>query len=381
MENHGKYGELIYTRKSSNIYVNLFVPSVLNWKQGEVKLTQLNNFPDEEQTAFSFNLSAPKHFTLFLRKPYWVKDGGFVIKVNDNVISKISSSGGYVGIDRMWHNGDKVQLMLPMKNFAEYLPDHSAWVSFLHGPIVLAAPTDTSNLSGLFANDSRWGHIAGGRLTALTSAPLLVKTSSDHTGIPQLEGNGKSSFDISDMIVQPQFKNLKLIPFYRVHDTRYMLYWPITTKDSISQKEAELAALDEIYLKLVPRTVDEVVPGEQQPESDHAMDAENSETGVFRNRHWRSSKAYFGYRMRLSPNVKSLAITYYGREMNREYDIYVNDSKLAHIIEDGSGPDGFITKEYPLPDEIKAGAKSLIIKFIATDKSSTASIYDIRILR
>jgi DUF1680 family protein len=381
MENHGKYGELIYTRKSNNIYVNLFVSSVLNWKQGGIKLTQMNKFPDEEQTAFSFNLSAPKHFTLFLRKPYWVKDGGFVIKVNGKFISKVSNSDGYTGIDRMWHDGDKVQLMLPMKNFTEYLPDHSAWVSFLHGPIVLAAPTDTSNLSGLFASDSRWGHIAGGSLSPLTSSPLLVKTSLDPTAKIKPGGNGKSSFNIGDMIVQPQFKNLKLIPFYSIHDTRYMIYWPITTKDSIRQIEAELAALDEIYLKLIPRTVDEVIPGEQQPESDHAIDAENSETGVFRNRHWRSSKAYFSYRMRLSPNVKSLAITNYGREVNREYDIYVNDSKLAHIVEDGSGPDGFITKEYSLSDRIKAGVKSLIIKFVATDKSSTASIYDVRILR
>jgi len=381
MENHGKYGELIYTQKSNNIYVNLFIPSVLNWKKNGIKLTQQNKFPDEEQTALTVNVSAPKHFTMFVRKPYWVKEGGFVIKVNGKNAPKIIYSGEYAGIDRVWHKGDKVTVMLPMKNYAEYLPDHSAWVSFLHGPIVLAAPTDTANMTGLFANDSRWGQIAGGPLYALTKSPLLVNTAGDPAAALKRDASGDLTFEISDMIAQPQFKNLKLIPFYRVHDTRYMLYWPITTKDSVSQKEAELAALDETYLKLAPRTIDEVPPGEQQPEADHAMAAEKSETGVFRNRHWRSAKGYFSYRMRLMPAVKTLGITYYGKETAREFDIYVNDTKLAHVLLDGSGTDTFVTKEYALPDAVKANARGLTVKFVATDGNSTASIYDVRLLR
>src|SRR5476651_2393126 len=50
LENHGKYGELIYSRKNNNIYVNLFIPSVLQWKQNGIKLTQQNKFPEEAQT-------------------------------------------------------------------------------------------------------------------------------------------------------------------------------------------------------------------------------------------------------------------------------------------------------------------------------------------
>ncbi|HEY5327467.1 MAG TPA: DUF6805 domain-containing protein, partial [Mucilaginibacter sp.] len=360
---------------------NLFIPSVLNWKKNGIKLTQQNKFPDEEQTALTVNVSAPKHFTMFVRKPYWVKEGGFVIKVNGKNAPKIIYSGEYAGIGRVWHKGDKVTVMLPMKNYAEYLPDHSAWVSFLHGPIVLAAPTDTANMTGLFANDSRWGQIAGGPLYALTTSPLLVNTVGDPAAALKRDASGDLTFEISDMIAQPQFKNLKLIPFYRVHDTRYMLYWPITTKDSISQKEAELAALDEAYLKLAPRTIDEVPPGEQQPEADHTMAAEKSETGVFRNRHWRSAKGYFSYRMRLIPAVKTLGITYYGKETAREFDIYVNDTKLAHVLLDGSGTDTFVTKEYALPDAVKANARGLTVKFVATDGNSTASIYDVRLLR
>ncbi|OKS85866.1 glycoside hydrolase family 127 protein [Mucilaginibacter polytrichastri] len=381
MENHGKYGELIYTHKNNNLYVNLFIPSVLNWKQKGIKLIQQNNFPDNEQTELTVETAVSKRFTLFVRKPNWIKPDGFIVKINGKTTSNINYSEGYAGIERIWHKGDKITIMLPMKNYIEHLPDHSEWVSFIHGPIVLAAPTDTSNMRGLFADDSRWGHIAGGPLFALNKSPLLVQNNS--APITQLKraATNLMEFNISDLIEQPQFKNLKLIPFYRVHDTRYMLYWPITTKDSIGQKEAEFAALDETYLKLAPRTIDEVSPGEQQPENDHFIAAEKTETGVFRNQHWRSAKGFFSYHMRLTPSVKALGITYYGKESNRGFDIYVNETKLTHVELDGLGPDTFVTKEYPIPDAIKANNQTLIIKFVADNGKSTASIYDVRLLR
>ena len=338
MENHGKYGELIYTKKGNDIYVNLFIPSVLNRTKNSIKIAQQGmKFLTRSRLSLSIGLSAPKHFTMFIGKPNWVKDGGFVIKVNGKIVTGTINPGGYAGINRIWHNGDQVNVMLPMKNYAEYLPDHSAWVSFLHGPIVLAAPTDTANMTGLFADDGRWGQNAGGPLYPLTTSPLLVKTVADPAAGLKRDNSGSFTFEISDMIEQPQFKNLKPSQRFRVHDTRYMLYWPISAKDSIDQKETELAALDETYLKLSPRTIDQVSPGEQQPETDHTMATEKSETGVFRNRHWRSANGYFSYNMRVTPSVKSLGITYYGKEAAREFDIYVNDIKLTHVVLDGSG--------------------------------------------
>eukprot|EP01031_Cornospumella_fuschlensis_P044629 gene44629-54576_t len=60
-----------------------------------------------------------------------------------------------------------------METTAETLPDGSPWVSFVHGPIVLAAKTDTTDLKGLFADDSRMGHEASGKLYPLDEAPIL----------------------------------------------------------------------------------------------------------------------------------------------------------------------------------------------------------------
>ena len=80
----------------------------------------------------------------------------------------------YITIDRRWKNGDRIYLKLPMKTSLEYLPDGSAWVSIIHGPLVLAARTDSTKLDGLRADGSRMGHMANGPFYSLDSAPIVV---------------------------------------------------------------------------------------------------------------------------------------------------------------------------------------------------------------
>jgi len=287
----------------------------------------------------------------------------------------------YAGINRIWHTGDKVTVELPMKNYAEYLPDHSNWVSFVHGPIVLAAATDTSGMKGLFAGDSRWGHIAGGPLYPLTASPLLVGQPDKLTqGLKEID-SPDMQFQISSLISQPQYKKLKLVPFYKIHDTRYMLYWPVTSADSVKEKETELAALDENYLKLAPRTIDQVLPGEQQPENDHHLQAIYSYTGAMGNLHWRSANTSFTYQLRRSPAAKTLRVAYYAKDKGREFDILVNGSKVAHLSLDGTAQNDFAVAEYPLAALLAGLQGPITVSFVASPGSSTAKITDVRIMR
>ncbi|MFP9098956.1 beta-L-arabinofuranosidase domain-containing protein [Flavobacterium sp. RHBU_24] len=381
IENHGKYGELIYSHKDDNLYVNLFIPSVLDWKEKGIEITQKTNFPEAESTDLTLKLKRKGKFSVFIRKPHWVTEG-FGIKVNGKTVSYTQNTEGYVQIDRTWKSGDNISVSLPMNNSVEYLPDNSAWVSFLHGPIVMAAPTGTKDLTGLRADDSRWGHIAGGPMYPLPDAPLLASNDNDlSTAMHKVSTAQPLTYEISSLIVQPGFKNLELVPFYKVHDSRYMLYWPVAKKDGVKQRQEELAQLDERYIKLAARTVDAVAPGEQQPENDHGMVAEQSETGIFKNTHWRSSAAYFSYRLRINPQAKTLGVTYYGKESGREFDIFINDTKLIHVTLQGIDADALITKEYALPENVKAEKGTITVKFVASPGSKTASIYDVRLLR
>ncbi|MDQ3845247.1 MAG: glycoside hydrolase family 127 protein, partial [Bacteroidota bacterium] len=83
LENHGKYGELIYAHNDKDIFVNLFIPSTLQWKEKGVTLVQHTKFPFEETSQIKLNVKQPKKFALYFRYPSWVKEGQMKLKVNN----------------------------------------------------------------------------------------------------------------------------------------------------------------------------------------------------------------------------------------------------------------------------------------------------------
>ena len=136
LENHAKYGELIYAHKSNDIYVNLYLPSVLNWKEKGLRLTQNAEIPYSETSKLTLQLSKPSSFSINFRKPEWLKDDVFTIAINGKQQQVTSTANGYVSLKRLWKSGDVITLNLPMETKAEFLQDNSPWVSFVHGPIV-----------------------------------------------------------------------------------------------------------------------------------------------------------------------------------------------------------------------------------------------------
>src|SRR6185312_7244072 len=72
MENHVKYGESIYSRGSDgSLYVNLFIPSRLSWKEKGVTVEQRTLLPREDKTELNITASHPAMFTLRIRRPHW----------------------------------------------------------------------------------------------------------------------------------------------------------------------------------------------------------------------------------------------------------------------------------------------------------------------
>jgi hypothetical protein len=380
MENHGKYGEMIYTHQGNNLYVNLFIPSKLSWKEKGITLTQTNNFPFEERSQLQLQLQAPRSFSLFIRQPAWLKGRELTVLVNGKAVPVVKNADSYVSINRTWHSGDRVSISLPMKDQFQYLPDKSAWVSIVHGPIVLAASTDTSNQVGLRADGSRFGHVARGPLYELTRSPLLVDNGKDLSSELKPVKGEPLTYEMPDLIYQQQYKSLKLVPFYKVQDTRYMLYWPIAKQADIQKREVELADEDRGVLALARRTVDYVSPGEQQPESDHGIQSDNSTTGLFNNKHYRQASGFFSYKMKMSASAKFLEVTYYGEDKDKEFDIFINEEKLAHVVLSGIDGKRFFTKDYLIPDDLKT-QPVVVVKFKATEGSTTAQVYDLRIIK
>jgi len=152
--NHGKYNQVIYTHQNDSLFVNLFIASELNWKAKGIKIKQETNFPDEEQTKMVITKGS-SHFPLMIRYPSWVTDGALKVLVNGKTISYKAQPSTYFAIDRLWKAGDVVQILLPMHNSIEHLPNVPTYIAFMHGPILLGAKTGTEDLAGLIAGDSR----------------------------------------------------------------------------------------------------------------------------------------------------------------------------------------------------------------------------------
>lgn len=385
LENHGKYGELIYAHKEKDLFVNLFIPSTLEWKEQGIILKQSTNFPYEEVTALKLELKKYQKFALNIRRPGWVKQEGFKVLVNNKEVKTTAAPGSsYVTITRKWKSGDVVTVSLPMETKAEYLPDSSDWVSFVHGPIVLAAITDKTDLEGLVADGSRMGHIANGPLYPIEEAPVLV--SSDKNIVSALKPvTGKSlTFTASSLISSSKYKNVELVPFFQVHDARYMVYWPVSTPEELEARQKAIREEERAKMVLEANTVDRVVPGEQQPESDHNYQGEQTESGVFRDRHWRHTSRWFSYDLRnKNKEGRKLRVAYYGLDKDHTFDIFVNGKLLTTVNLDGSKGDEFFYIDYELPEAVIRNASNniLTVKFVAQKGSVAGGIYDVRLLK
>jgi uncharacterized protein len=234
LENHGKYGEMIYMHDKNDLYVNLFIPSTLTWTEKGIYLVQNTGFPFGEQTAISVRPDKPSRFNIYIRIPGWADQDKFKVSVNGEDQPVKDFSATYTAISRKWKNGDIIIVSLPMKTSIEYLPDGSHWASVVHGPVVLAAVTDSTDLDGLFDNGSRWGHIAAGPLYPVGQAPSIVTNEKDFSAhIKPVEGK-PLNFKIDEILRYGEKQSLTLIPFFQVHDSRYVIYWPVTDLSGIN---------------------------------------------------------------------------------------------------------------------------------------------------
>ena len=227
LENHGKYGEMIYMHDRNDIYINLFIPSTLTWNEKGISLVQNTDFPFGDQTSISLRLDQPSRFKINIRIPGWADHESFRVEVNGEQQFVDDFSATYIAVSRKWETGDKISVSLPMKTSIEYLPDGSQWASVVHGPVVLAAVTDSTDLEGLFADGSRMGHVAAGLFYPIEQAPSIVTSERDFSAwIKPVEGQ-PLNFKIDDILHYGEKSELTLIPFFQVHDSRYVIYWPV----------------------------------------------------------------------------------------------------------------------------------------------------------
>ena len=195
-ENPMRFTETIYWKnngKKDTVYVNLFIPSTLNWEEKGLVLRQETDFPRGDKSTLVIEQAPKEKITIMVRIPSW---------------TNAKAKTGYKAYTKRWKKGDRITINLPMKLHEEYTPDSSR-VAYLYGPILLAG---------------RLGHV---------EHPFSDPTKHNdyYTFDFQVPDSIKVVNAPSQLLPTDRFaefttpEGIKVSPLYDIHHERYVVYW------------------------------------------------------------------------------------------------------------------------------------------------------------
>lgn len=227
MENHVKYQAAAYAHSGDNLYVNLYMPTTLNWEEKEITIKQETEFPSEHS---KLTVEGSGEFTMKLRVPYWATEG-FTVKVNGKTVVENPDVSTYVEVSRKWKDGDVVTIDMPYTLHLDKTPDKvggSTVASLMYGPIVMVAKDTRINYEPM-----NWYKLV---LSDNLSESVKVVTGTDEKEVPHLTTNGLDFYPMYDAY------NYRYHAYVKVEDTV-----SVVNKDELKQlvEEIEAADLDE----------------------------------------------------------------------------------------------------------------------------------------
>jgi len=375
MENHAKYGDTVYYHDDDGVFVNLFIASELNWAEKGVRLRQQTRWPDESATSLTIHAEQPTSFSLRVRVPAWVTNG-VVVKLNGRPLSVEARPSSYMTIRRVWADGDRLDITMPMSLHAAPMPDDKTVVAFMYGPLVLAGKLGSEGLTDdvVYLKD-QWYQFPRDRIA---EAPVLLAEGDDLTTCIEMVCDDPPAFRTVGLR-----KNITLVPYHQLFGERYVVYWRAFSKGSPEHEKflAEEEALRELKL----RTVDEVAIGDPRSEPAHAMKGERTASGLHFGRAWRHANdgGWFSYTLKVLPATpQELRIGYWGSDAGgREFDILVDGVKLATQKLENNSPGTFYDEAYPLPKDLIENKTAVTVTFQAHPGMTAGGIFGCAILK
>lgn len=373
MENQGRYSEYIYAHHDKDVYVNLFIPSTLTWEGNELR--QSTSFPESATISFEVTRAETKKFALNIRVPEWTDETNIMVNINGKDAS-YTINNGYINLARKWKVGDRVSVNMPMSLHLEQLADQSSNYSILYGPIVLASNLGTDGQVGLFADDSRGGHIAAGEKLPLDEMPVLVGNPSDLLSNIHKVSDSPLRFTVSNVFPE-KYEGNTLEPFALLNECRYIVYWPVISESELSERQKKIAEEQAAKAALDAITVDHIICGEQQPESDHFIAMENSFTGADGDIHWRRANAgsWFEYTLRTNGNNARAIRVYYNPSTNKSATISIDNQPVGSLANADS--DDISYADFAIP----TAGDSHTIRIAADGNNQSPRIYEIRLIK
>lgn len=357
MESHAKHGESLFWEGDRALLVNLYIPAEATWKARGAALVLDTQYPFEPTSTLTLaRLAKPGHFPILLRVPGWA-NGKALFTVNGVAVTP-GFARGYAVIERNWKAGDAVAITLPLDLRIEATPGDDKTIAILRGPMVLAADLGTT--------EGDWK----GADPALVGDDLLAG----------FTPGAQSATYTTSGVARPG--DLTFVPFYRQYERRSAVYFKRFSEGEWKTEEAAYNAEQARLKDIAARSVDVVHLGEMQPEHDHGLTSELSWPVSYRNRNGRDARAggFFEFTMKAKPGPLILQATYWGDERGSDFDIMVDNVKIATQHLGGDQPGKFMDVEYPLPIGLTQGKQQLKVRFVPHEKRSAGPVFGVVLL-
>ena len=355
----------VYATSDAGVYVNLYGANQAGITLGNGKridMSQKTSYPWEGNIELTVTPESKQEFSIMLRIPGWVDnrpvpsdlytymnadEKKIVIKINGEV-QNAPIEKGYAVLARKWEPGDVIQLTLPMevhKNKAnDKVEADINHLSVERGPIVYCAEFADNN--GAVLNYV----LKSGDEFAVSPAPALFD------GVNLLKGHvDRVVADKNYEVIKSVKDSLTLIPYYaRSHrGNGEMTVW-FPSDDNILKKQ----------LVERGRITDKVIIGKKSSEDEHQMKGVSTNTGGPNT--WRdaSNGGWFSYTVAVDPDKQmELVLTYSSTDGgNREFEILVDNKKIAEQKLRAETFSAWIDKVYPIPFELTKGKKTVTVK-------------------
>ena len=363
MENHARYGEAIYFHSDDALWVNLFIPSEVTWREKGVTLRQETRYPEDGKVSFTVKAARPVNFTLKLRIPGWAS--GATITIDGRAQSILAKPNGYFGIKRTWKAGDRVEVTIPMSLRLEAIPDNPNRVAVFYGPTLLAGELGAEE-----------------RSNGVSLIPALITSDSEPSKWMKPVADRPVTFRTAS-VGRPE--DVTLYPFYAMHHKRYAVYWDLLTAAQWVERETNYRNELERLKRLEALTIDFVQPGETEVERAHNLQGDRTETGEHSGRKWRHARdgGWLSFDLKVLPDRPvSLVASYWGGETGaRNFDILVDGKKIGSQSLQNDKPGEFFDVTYLIPEELTRGKNKITIRFEAQPNNIAGGFFGLRTIR
>lgn len=363
----------LYGKDAKGLFVNQYGASTVEAKLDKdriVRLRQETRYPESSEVILKIESAPASPVAVRLRMPLWCEAPR--VEINHQAV-KTTKPGSYLTLEREWKSGDEVRLDFPMT--LKWVRSDAPWKTeiqtlsggeMMHKPVAGDSPPWALTRGPVvYAVDTLWWDDP--------KVPAPVRAGEDLAIVPDLAkvrevrtpaGLVGPAYEVGFVTVSGDPVRVTMVPFtnigrwYRNDKPKpapgsaawSYAVWFEDQQAPAFQERLKMAAEHKLQLA---NAIDFIGIGD--PASEEAHKIRGGIIGSFNGRSYRHGNE-FSYQVRMAPGRPGkLVVTYWGGDVNREFDVMANDRILRTQQLANRKPGEFINETYEIPVDLIRG--------------------------